>query len=274
MTHRLHRTRLAIALLVAATGAAGCTPVAAAPTVETHVRGRGAPVAVLQSGLGDGLSVWRAVQQRLEGTVTTFAYDRPGQGGSAAVAGGRSPCAIAEELHAVLAALDVRPPYVLVGHSLGGLDQVAYAQLYPDEVAGLVLLEPAHPGHWATLQHEVPLMAWTITLARAGFGAAMRREFDDQTACNERLSALPVPAVPVRLLVRERYTGLEAGAFEAAMRRLQADWAERLRTTAEPIAGSGHYVQRDRPDAVAEAITALVSAVRHAPPAGDPAAPQ
>lgn len=269
--------RLAVTLLAPALASALAISVwgratAASLRIESRAVGDGAPTVVLQSGLGDGLSVWQAVQQRLPGTLSSIAYDRPGYGRSEPVDGDRSPCTIAAELHEMLLRSGRRPPYVLAGHSLGGLYQAAYAQLYPDEVAGLVLLEPTHPEHWATLQREVPMLAWTIRLARNGFGAAMRREFDDQAACNDRLAALPMPDVPVRLLVRERYAGLEAGAFEGAMRRLQVDWAARLRTTAERMSGSGHYVQRDRPDAVAEAIIAVAATARSQPVRTDTAA--
>ena len=74
-------------------------------------------------------------------------YDRAGTGWSDAIALPRTAAAVAEELRALLAAADVPAPYVLVGHSLGGAYIRRYAQLFPDEVAGLLFLDPAHEGY-------------------------------------------------------------------------------------------------------------------------------
>jgi pimeloyl-ACP methyl ester carboxylesterase len=153
---------------------------------------------------------------------------------------------------------------VLVGHSPGGLYQFAWARQAPGEVAGLVLLDPTHPRHWATLQHEVPALAATVKLARmTAFSTAMRREFDDQALCNAELEAAHhAPGMPVRLLVRERFTGLESGAFERAVHGLEEDRARRLGGAAVTrVPGAGHYLQRDRPQAVAAAIAEVVAEV-------------
>src|SRR5574343_1205197 len=121
-----------------------CTSAAAAPTV------------VLQAGLGDGQSAWRPVLPALQQLGPVFAYDRPGYGSAASVDGARDPCTIARELHALLQQQQVAPPYLLVGHSIGGLYQYVYARLYPQEVAGMVLLDPTHTEHWASMQQQVP----------------------------------------------------------------------------------------------------------------------
>lgn len=257
------------ALLAAVAAAlAGCSSLPPATTLqlgETRVayvqRGSGTPVAVFQAGLGDGSAVWSALWERLEPAQPVFAYDRPGYGGSSAARAPRDPCAIADELHAALQAARVPPPYLLVGHSIGGLYQAAFAKLYPAETAALLLLDPTHPDHWATLQRDVPALAGTVSVLRnTAFGAAMRLEFDDQAACNARLAALPAPPVPARMLVRSRYVLLESGAFETASRTLQqrwlADWPGLQR---EEVEGSGHYIQKDRPEAVSAALARLRS---------------
>ncbi len=261
------RRRHVLAALAVAT-LAGCSTLPPASTLQlgdTRIavvqRGGGSPVAVFQAGLGDGSAVWSALWERLEPGQPVFAYDRPGYGDSSAAKAPRDPCAIAEELHAALKAAHVPPPYLLVGHSIGGLYQAAFAKLYPAETAAVLLLDPTHPEHWATLQREVPAMAGTVSVLRnTAFGAAMRLEFDDQAACNTRLAALPAPAVPARLLVRSRYVLLESGAFEAMARGLQqrwlADWPGLQRVE---VQGSGHYIQKDRPEAVSSALAQLRS---------------
>ncbi|MBI3154788.1 MAG: alpha/beta hydrolase [Burkholderiales bacterium] len=261
------RRMLAASLLASAT--AGCaTRAPAASGIERRVLGTGHPLVVFQSGLGDGMSVWSAVQSALPGTIASVAFSRPGYGRSAWAEGGRSPCAVARLTRDFLRRAGLEPPYLLVGHSLGGLYQYAFARLFSNEVAGLVLLDPTHPQQWGALQREAPALAAVVKAARAtSFSTAMRREFDDQSLCGDELEALrthaPAPAPAVRLLLRDRFVGLEAGAFERLAHRLEADWARRL-GGAEPIRvpGSGHHLQRDRPHAVSDAIVALVAAAR------------
>lgn len=235
-----------------------------APAIEQRRAGKGPGVVVFQSGLGDGLAVWQAVQSATDAMATTLSYSRPGYGRSTAADGERSPCRAAEEEHALLASAGLVPPYIVVGHSLGGLYHYAFAKLYPHDVAGLVLLDPTHPDHWVTVQRDAPAVAAVVRLARAGFSATMRREFDDQAVCVDRLRALPMPRVPVRLLVRGEFRGLEAGSFEAVARQLEADRARLLGVAAaQRVEGAGHYLQRDRPQAVSAAIAEVVDASLH-----------
>ena len=103
----------------------------------------GQPTVVFESGLGTPLENWTDVQRDLAETAATFSYDRAGLGGSDK---GRASPAIAhivEELHTLLEKSGVRPPYVLVGHSLGGAAVRLFSARYPTEVAGLVFVDPA-----------------------------------------------------------------------------------------------------------------------------------
>lgn len=227
--------------------------------------GEGAPVAVFQAGLGDGKEVWAGVIQQVSPGVAVFAHDRPGYGDSSAVPEGpRDPCSIAREQHATLQAAGVKPPYLLVGHSIGGLYQAAFARLYPQEVAGLLLVDPTHPDHWARMQREAPAAARIATALRATvFSSPMRAEFDAQAlpACAAELRALPAPALPARLLVRSEFSLAEKGDFEALVRRLEGGWAELLPAVSRrQVEGAGHYIQKDRPDVVADELRALARA--------------
>lgn len=108
-------------------------------------RGRG-PTIVFESGLGNGLEVWDGVFAALDPTLAAFAYSRPGYGGSGALANdARTSEEAAALLRAVRAAADVSPPYLLVGHSLGGLYIAKYAASYPGEVVGLVFVDGRPP---------------------------------------------------------------------------------------------------------------------------------
>lgn len=223
-----------------------------------------APVVVFQSGLGDGKSVWSAVLQRLPSDVGTFAYDRPGYGGSSSKPGERDPCSIAHELHELLRVADIRPPYVLVGHSIGGIYHYAFAKLYPEDVSGILLVDATHPEHWANMQLRTPNTAAVIKGLRAvAFSETERREFDSQAACILGLQTKDTPSVPARLLLRGKADPTESAEFQAMSRELASRWPEILPgMTMFRVEGAGHYIQNDRPEILATEIGVLVSIAR------------
>ncbi|WP_088285781.1 alpha/beta fold hydrolase [Ideonella sp. A 288] len=217
-----------------------------------------APVVVLQSGLGDGRTTWHTVWQQLTARHRVFALDRPGYGDSPSTTVPRDPCQVARELHAALRDAKVPPPYLLVGHSLGGLYQVAFARLYPAETAGVLLLDPTHPEHLATLQRETPKTAALLSgLRDTVFTATMRAEFDAQAQCLNTLPPWP-PAVPARLLFSGRFGPLETADYQRTLSQLRQDWRQRLVATAETIPNSGHYLHHDAPQSVLQAVEQLL----------------
>ncbi|MGN6366794.1 MAG: alpha/beta fold hydrolase, partial [Phycisphaerae bacterium] len=85
---------------------------------------------------------WRMVQEGVGRFARAVAYERAGMGKSAAVGGVRDAATIARELHAALVSVGLKPPYVLVGHSMGGVYVRVFAGMYPSEVSGMVLVDP------------------------------------------------------------------------------------------------------------------------------------
>lgn len=223
--------------------------------VEVASEGSGASV-VLQAGLGDGLEVWAKIWPALSRGAHLYAYSRPGYGGSDRVGGDRDSCTIAREWRAVLRAQGAAPPYVLVGHSLGGLYAWVFAALYPAEVRSIVLLDPTHPEHWSRLQRDAPKMALVVKVMRGRFAPPMRAEFDAQSACLDALDRAPARTMTARLLVRTQYGVGEGGDFRNVVEDLQQRWLTLLAAPrgVEPVEGSGHYLQKDRPELVVRAI--------------------
>jgi pimeloyl-ACP methyl ester carboxylesterase len=105
--------------------------------------GNGAPVVVLDAGLGGSAFDWRRVQQKIALHTRVCAYDRAGMGFSDPAPAPRDADAVVRDLHALLQRAAIAPPYVLVGHSLGGMHVRLFADRYPREVAGMVLVDPA-----------------------------------------------------------------------------------------------------------------------------------
>jgi pimeloyl-ACP methyl ester carboxylesterase len=107
--------------------------------------GESRPPIVICPALGATAAEWQDVQSRVSRETTVCAYDRAGLGYSDLEAGRRTTVRMAEELHALLHGADVLPPYVLAGRSIGGFVVRVFVKMYPDEVAGLALIDSSHP---------------------------------------------------------------------------------------------------------------------------------
>lgn len=118
-----------------------------------HLRcaGQGEPTVVLEAGLNDFSLQWSRAQPEVAAFARVCAYDRAGLGWSEPSPLPRTPDNMAGELHALLRTAGLPGPYVLVGHSYGGIVVRTFARRYPGEVAGLVLVDSAHDEHMARL---------------------------------------------------------------------------------------------------------------------------
>ncbi|MBV8475682.1 MAG: alpha/beta hydrolase [Acidobacteria bacterium] len=113
--------------------------------------GAGSPTVVLDSGLGLPAAEWSLVEPDVAEFTRVCSYDRAGYGWSNVGPFPRTSAQISHELHNLLKNARVRPPYVLVGHSFGGYNVRVYTREYPDEVAGIVLVEAAHEDEFELL---------------------------------------------------------------------------------------------------------------------------
>lgn len=134
--------------------------------------GQGGTPVVFEAGGSDWSSIWAVVQPQVARDTLACAYDRAGLGYSDPAPGRRSPLAIVEDLHALLQAAGLRRPVILVGHSLGGFTVKLHAALYPEDVAGLVLVDAAEERTWPRTRRAVT--------GRWGPQVAARAELLDQ----------------------------------------------------------------------------------------------
>ncbi|MBI2748408.1 MAG: alpha/beta hydrolase [Burkholderiales bacterium] len=112
--------------------------------MNIHCTGSGSPAVILEAGLGADMTTWALVQPKISAKTTACSYDRAGLGYSDASNRPSTVGHMVEDLHALLQAARVPPPYVLVGHSAAGMSIRVFADRYPDEVAGLVSVDSSH----------------------------------------------------------------------------------------------------------------------------------
>ena len=118
-------------------------------SLYVHCLGTGRPTIVIDTGVGETYESWETVIETIGRQTRVCAYDRAGYGRSEPGPMPRDSQRAADELHLLLARSGEDGPFLLVGHSLGGLNMQVYANSYPDEVASLVLLDPT-PLAWMT----------------------------------------------------------------------------------------------------------------------------
>lgn len=133
-----------------------------------HVKrhGDGMPV-VLEAGIGGSHLGWALVEDQLAEFADVFAYDRLGYGWSPPQAGAKTARELVEQLRALLTADQVPVPRILVGHSFGGMMMRLYAGLYPEEVAGLVLVDALTPEEWFPLDlRRTAALRYAVKMAK------------------------------------------------------------------------------------------------------------
>lgn len=218
------------------------------------ISGTSGPSIVFEAGLGTDSTTWKSIA----GPVGTFArvvlYDRAGLGRSAPVALTNTPITAAgavKTLHAVLAAADVRPPYLLVGHSLGGLYVQMFARTYPAEVSGVVLVDSAAANAPSELKTLAPLEPGTV---------AYREEMGVAESNRQVTAGGPFPAIPLTVIAATDH-GPHFKTWEPTLMRLQQQLATLSPHGSLVVAeGCGHDVQTDCPQIVIEAIRRMVTA--------------
>jgi pimeloyl-ACP methyl ester carboxylesterase len=230
--------------------------------------GQGSPTVVLDAGLGGDVNTWDRVQPEVAQFTQACAYDRA----NVAPSDNRpttikvSAQQIARELHTLLVNANLPGPYVLVGHSLGGLFMQMYACHYPHEVAGMVLVDSVHPEQQA---HLAAVLGPEFTKeARQGFPVE-GITYDDVLAMQAQVDAVSsqFPNVPLIVLARSHFQSSPtwtADQLKQAWMSLQTDLSRRSSRGKLVIAqNSSHDIPNDRPDLVASSIHEVVLETRH-----------
>lgn len=263
-------------------------------------RGSGSPTVVLEAGYRSPATVWSddliqpdkprtMVFQGVAAFTRVCLYERPGV--AAVLADGlhpsrsdpvpmpRSAQSVVTDLHTLLQKAGVPGPYVLVGHSLGGLFVRLYASTYPDEVVGLVLVDAWFEG----LEHLLVPEEWAAYVRLnaatppelAGYSDLEALDFAAASAAmRQAATAQPLRPIPLAVLahgkpfgVTENQLGFSPDALEVAWRAAQEELAALVPDARYAVASeSAHYIQLEQPELVIEAIRQVVGAVWRSTP--------
>jgi pimeloyl-ACP methyl ester carboxylesterase len=224
---------------------------------QVHIEGSGPRTVVFESGFGDTLDVWNLIQPRVtDHCVRTFSYTRAGYVGSDAPDSVRDAKTIVAELRSELHRHNVSPPYVLVGHSLGGLYMQYFARNFATEVAGLVLIDSTHWQQGMKLDATANTPYQARTAVTLYMPLIMRHELSDSAAAGVEVNSSPkATIIPTIVLSSTRVPAGESAEQRAEAVTLQDDIAADFTGSDHTfVADAGHYIQRDQPAVVIDAI--------------------
>jgi pimeloyl-ACP methyl ester carboxylesterase len=227
------------------------------------IGGQGSPAVVFEGGFGAGIASWSTVQKEVAAFARTVSYDRAGLGQSASGPKPRSAKQIATELHTALEKAGIKPPYVLVGHSFGAIYARVFAEMYPKDVVGMVLLDPSQESFndWLKKNQPARLKEAQAQIARASEG--VRAEDAATEASYEEARAAKVPPGMLVILL----SATEDETMPADARRV---WIEKHKEWIATVPGAkhivvektGHFIQAQQPKLVVDTIRQALSQIR------------
>lgn len=236
-------------------------------SLMTYVHeGQGGPTVVFEAGLGDGLTTWDSVFEEVAVNTRAFAYSRPGYGGGFPGPSEKQRTAddVARKTKALLEHAQARPPYVLVGHSIGGMYVLRFAQLYPELVAGVVLVDGRSKAFTSACIEaglspcKPPKVA--EVLAPAHVAAEMRGIPDTERQVPEpnQLGDFPITVIAAT----KPPVGAPKGG-QPIWLKTQSRFADQVKNGRYVEAtGAGHYIHKDQPELVIGEILRLVQSLR------------
>jgi pimeloyl-ACP methyl ester carboxylesterase len=231
------------------------------------IAGRGGPAVVFEAGgsaaAGGPLESWERVQPAVSRFTSTVSYDRAGIGRSAPGPKPRDARQVARELHIALRNAHVPPPYVLVGHSFGGPMNRVFADMYPDEIAGMVLLDPT--------QEE--FVDWNLARDPAREKRQDEEWKEIQASLAEAHESRVPPGVPVVLITamgprvfpdfiteKDRQ---ELKTIRPVWLKFHQEWIDKISTGRHLVTeNSGHGIPFEEPELVVRTIREVVEQAR------------
>ncbi len=253
-------------------------------TLRYICRGEGTPAVVIDQGSGISIEAsflrpvplgWARVLRQIEKTTRIAMHDRAGLGWSSEPSKPRTSAEMARDLRSLLQHARIEPPYVLVGHSIGGFNVRLFASEHPHEVAGMVLVDSSHPEQWRRFSRILPrrslresaivrrLRGWSdpaasaeridFTMSAEQVRGARRLDDKPLVVLSHSAGALRPPGLPAELAER----------LEGVWRELQKDLLGLSGRSSHIVAShAGHHIELDEPQLVVDAILRVLREAR------------
>ncbi|WP_204415501.1 alpha/beta fold hydrolase [Bacillus tianshenii] len=213
------------------------------------------PSVIMDAGYGDYSKAWDTIISEISKSTQVLVYDRAGLGKSTKSPNPRTSLHMVGELKEMLTKLDFKPPYILVGHSFGGVNVRIFAEHFPEEVAGMVLVDSTPEDYrerfLPTMSEEFQ-SAYNQQFIHEGNYDEFMESLKQLKECNTRLE------VPVMVLAagKKAHYSKESQELWNAMQKELVD----ISTNGELVMAehSAHYIQNDEPDIVIHAIKRLL----------------
>lgn len=209
--------------------------------------GKSSPVVIFESGLGDDSTVWGSVTEKVAEFARVVVYDRAGLGKSDPKPGNSAITSqdMLNDLKTLLKKENIKPPYILVGHSNGGLTMQLFAQEYPNEVAGAILIDSMT--HDQNFHDPVPSKDTNYYREAIAF----------QKNRLQLKNANQFPSIPLIVLTATNHPGLKK--HEALWQQWQHGLTFFSPHSIQIFAwNSGHYIQQEQPQLVVDAIYTMI----------------
>ena len=226
---------------------------------------KGGPTVVMDAGGYDSSESWNHVQPQIAKFTRTCVYDRAGLGKSELRPDPSYPSQeIVKDLHTLLLNAHIAPPFVLVGHSFGGMNMRLYAAQHSEEVVGMVLVDSVHEDEMDRWVAMLPLEIKDRMSSEDKAQLAKLAISEGQVRAAHWHSDIPLVVLTHGVVTPSDYSIPSMMAKGEALRLEMQEALARLSSRSKHIIAekSGHYIQRDQPELVIDSVRQVVEATR------------
>jgi pimeloyl-ACP methyl ester carboxylesterase len=209
--------------------------------------GEGDHTVIFESGLGHGSEDWTLIQPEISKIARTFSYDRAGIGNSDSTKSQRTCLVQVQALHKLLDKVKAKPPYIIVAHSIGGLNARAFTAAYPKEVAGILFVDCSHENQFVKLKgkqlKEMKELFDGIEHSYDVIGSG-----NEVKKLRDKDSIRNIPIVVLRA-VQPAFDQNDLSALSKYCKLIH-------------VKDSGHFIQSDQPQVIIDSIIELIGKTR------------
>jgi pimeloyl-ACP methyl ester carboxylesterase len=243
--------------------------------IHINETGVGEPTVIIEAALGSDLTSYNTLQTAISRLTRVLSYDRPGLGTSSKSPNPRTLPAYIDELKLLLEKESIPPPYILVGHSLGGSIVRYYAHQFPDDVAGLVLIDSPHEDwleYIRTTHSDEEVKMFNTVVSPSQYTGATKEEWEQLEHNLGLLKGTEIPRhIPTRIITSTQY-GRDQQSLGyrpddmAIWAEMQASLMNNIKDARRVVTDkSGHSVHHSEPELIVKAVKELIEMNRNKP---------